>query len=84
VIGADIAYSWPVAQVARSLQYANVQQAAWVLTSLVGEFGYELMLLMPHVYYFHESGSLSHTWGASGTQELYYFSAVYEEKGCRV
>jgi hypothetical protein len=71
-------------QVAHSLHYAVVQQDAGVSTSFVGEFGYELMLFVPLVYYYYESGSLAHTLGVSGTQELYYFSPVHEEVGAGV
>ena len=44
------------------------------------EFGYELQLVIPYVYYLHKNNLLKQTASTSFTKELYYFSENHQEK----
>lgn len=44
------------------------------------EFGYELALVLPYIYYIHVSGKLNSTISSKNTKELYYFSEKHVEK----
>jgi len=48
--------------------------------SYFGEFGYELMLVVPYAYFLHTKGRLRSTRGCTGTKELYYFSTHHTEE----
>ena len=45
-----------------------------ISSAYFGEFGYELQLHVPYVYYMHKHGALNRTVASFGTQPLYYFS----------
>lgn len=45
-----------------------------------GEFGYELLLVIPYAYYLHLKGNLKRTVSSKFTKELYFFSEDHEEK----
>lgn len=44
------------------------------------EFGYELVLVLPYIYYLHVNNKLKSTTSSKNTKELYYFSENHNEK----
>ena len=45
-----------------------------------GEFGYELMLVIPYAYFLHKKHKLESTVSSKYTKELYYFNNRHKEK----
>ena len=49
-------------------------------TQYFGEFGFELLAVLPYAYWLHLNGRLERTVGGLDTRCLYYFSANHEER----
>ena len=49
-------------------------------TQYFGEFGFELLAVVPYAYWLHRQGRLERTIGGLDTRCLYYFSENHEER----
>ena len=49
-------------------------------TQYFGEFGFELLAVVPYAYWLHRQGFLERTVGGLDTRCLYYFSKNHEER----
>jgi hypothetical protein len=49
-------------------------------TKYFGEFGFELLAIVPYAYWLHRQGRLERTVGGIDTRCLYYFSENHEER----